>query len=725
VTRSLDAALVACAALALVGATVWAGAARPPALLVLAATGGVSLLVASARAQRRRLSVSLAPLALPPLAMAALCALQLVPLPPLLVRALAPETARTTARVLGELGWRPLTADAAATAIELARLVGLAALALALGPLGVDRLRPRLRAVMLTALGALTAMGLFGAAGVAWPRALVPLSKTRAVLAFPLVNPNHAAALIAALLPTAIAAAVRASGGAALGLWLLVASANAALVGTASRAGCALGLAAQLAMLALFGRRGGRTRIAAVLLVATAAASVGAIAARTSDTGLEGRLAIVGDALPLVRDHAAVGVGRGAFDLVFPRYDAAAGEHRHAFVENEYVQAAADFGVPGALLILLAATAIARCFRGALANGRSGQAAAIGLLAIALHGLVDFSWEVGAVAAAACALGALAFPRAGRRLRPIAAAAIALAALAAVALAARVRTAVEDEAAVRAAPRAEVTAIAEAALRRHPADGFLADLAAERLGGDAHALAWAERALVLGPRDPLAHRAAARALARAGFRDQAAGELRVSLEEGGDLDLAASLRLALALFADDPPRLLRALPEPRRVLAELAAAQRWSTVDALAAGALADAPDDVSLLMWRLRAARARGEGTAAAALAMRLSALSPAPDDARLAADALAEVGHTSEAQALLTAAAARAPDDVELTLARARLATPADARALLDDVLARAIAASTKAVLHQGLAEAADRAGDIHTAARERAEAARLAQH
>src|SRR5262249_20741058 len=139
----------------------------------------------------------------------------------------------------------------------------------------------------------------------------------RAPAGFSLPNPNHAAALIAALAPTVMVAAARAMGPAAVGLWALVGGANVALAFTGSRAGILVGFAAEAATLVILVR----ARLVRVQAWAVGASTVLVVLAGTAlwtrfgESGPHGRLAIWRAALPLVGDHWLFGVGGGAFDL--------------------------------------------------------------------------------------------------------------------------------------------------------------------------------------------------------------------------------------------------------------------------------------------------------------------------------------------------------------------------------------------------------------------------
>src|SRR5262249_26096099 len=101
----------------------------------------------------------------------------------------------------------------------------------------------------------------------------------------------------------------------------------------------------------------------------------------------------------LIDDAPWVGVGRGAFEPAFTRVHPASAFATYAGLENEYLQAVVDWGVPGALLLALglvwlAVMALRRWRHGPLAAGALGAFAVV-----ALQSNVDFGVEFFGVAA--------------------------------------------------------------------------------------------------------------------------------------------------------------------------------------------------------------------------------------------------------------------------------------------------------------------------------------
>ena len=794
-------------AAALIGAPAWGGTTRPPATLVLAALCAVAGAAATwLRWRDPDRPCPLPPLAAPLLVLAAACALQLVPLPPSLRSVLSPNEAHVSAAVLKGLEagapgpwpwpwpWRPLSADVAATLHQCARLLGLAALTLGLARVHGESGRRSVRRALAASLLVVLLLALAATLHLPVPSWIVSAPTTRALALFPFVNPNHAAAFIAMLLPLLIAMAARPDSP-TLGPVALVLAGNLALLATLSRAGIALGVGAQALMLWLVlfrpaQRRDRRTRrrmqrlvlaagvaltVAAVPIAGRLAERLGAGAAdRSGSAGLpsspglavpvgdpfsHGRLQAARDALSLLGDHALAGVGRGAFGYVFTRYNRAGAQLRYDFVENEYLQLPVDVGVPAAMAVLgallWAARRAARAFEAA---SERAQAAAIGIGVAALHSAVDFSVESGGVAVVVCALAALAFPTVRREAEgaPKARAwttawglvPLATVALLVVAASPMGRTADEDVLALRSAEQdpartaAELDDLTVAAFRRHPSDALIAEVAARRLlaADDARCFDWLERALLLAPRDVVAHRLTAWALSASHLDDQAAGELYTALVDAGSADLAPLCADAVRLFGSDAhaEQLVAALPPgpnlSRCVLDELAARHAWRLVERVGRGMLERDPDDIDVLRRLVTAGLEAGSfslpSTAGvlAARARHLAELDRSAPTTDLAARALTAAGDRDGGMAVLDAALRRGPaTDLALTLSRLCLegGDTSRAAAALDEALARAVDVHDKRRLHLALAEVQERRGNATRALWERSEAARLADY
>lgn len=718
-----------------------AGSARALPALVLAGLGALALvctLLARAAAP-----LPPAPLALP-LAMAAILAVaQLVPLPPSLQMAIDPAEARVHARVLKGLVasgvWMPLTHDAAATLLAATRLAGLMSLALALA----WAVRAGARKLLVTAL----AVGL--AAAAAAPVASIagvdlPLPAPHRALVLSFANANHAAALCALLLPLVLTATAERRGHPA---WLALAVAgNLLLVGTLSRAGIALGLAAQAVALVCSARDGVSKRGVAAAGAAVSLALVGALAAgapvlarysslaAATQAGHVDRLAIARDAWRLVADHPLSGVGAGSFGIAFPRVSLLSGRMHVAFAEDEYLQVVAERGLVGAALLAVALViAIVAAWRWRRATSL-GRAAAIGLAAVAAHNVIDFSWESGAVAVASCAVAALVSRPRGSLPAPVGWSVVGGTGVLLLLAASPIGTSAEQDEARAAAALVDdpsrAPSVIAGAFRRHPDDALLADTAADALfrARSAEGLTWIERALVLRPHDPLAHILAARAFALCGRRAQAADELAAAFADEPSFYIPELATTAVEILGSDAALLARAASTPaatRAIAARLGAEERWPALLAVATHGLTLAPDDVALAQYAVEAALALGPDALRSAPVARVAAdAERAPWSALLAARALFALGHRIDASELLARAAARAGDaQVAAQLAAWTADDPERARAVLEQAAAHAQGPEEAAVITRALARLDERSGRPHRARVEGARALRLA--
>ncbi len=794
-----------------------AGTAERPYTLYVAALGALMGLWAAVRAWQRseRLVASWFAAALAAAITATL--LQCVPLPAALRSVLAPGSDALLRSLLGSLPGAavdalPLSVDATASAHEAVRLGGYLSLLLALGTLRARRGSSLRLGWMIVASASLVAgLGALAALGVPLPRlCAVPAGgATRALLPAAFYNSNHMAALLGA-------GATVTAGGALqterlsqrLLCAALLALQNLALLGTLSRAGIVVGILGQL--LVLGSGRGGawRTvswRSAALLGVPLLGAAVLLAENPAWFDGLRLRFAALSkaalladgskvrawlDALPLLGGHWALGVGRGAFEDAFASYHRLAGATRFVYLENQWLQALLDFGVPvglglGGLLALGlrdAAGALRRPIRelgqrrsdhssatgerdraaaepplapvGSPADPAGGRlplrlAALVAFIGLLLHDTVDFSLEVGGVAAAAIALVAL-IEQPRFTVAPGWGIGLALATLlGAAAVAGFCPSHEEDGARLRQLAQnpehtaAAVVAAGTQAARRHPLDSYLYAIVAARLGHERldEAVPWINRALAANPRDLLARRTSAQVLFAAGHREQALRTLALAIADADRAQRQWLLQTALQA-ARTPAELVAALPdasddlpaslEAKEVAEELLAllgdagggsGPPWPLVRAVAEWGRARGA--TTALFWLGRAALAQRDAAAAAGLLVELQRAGASP---LLLADLLAlliDAGALDAAEHLLgTALADERSAEVLLSAARlhelrGRLSA---ARALLDTAQSQAATAALRARVHEVRAELETRAGNLYRAQLEREAAQHL---
>lgn len=554
----LVAIAVAWSCLAVGGAPRWAA--------VIAAALGLASAIPYVTS--RRTSSRPSPMLLPLALMAALTALQLLPLPEGLAEQLAPAKlalVRGNHAAWGDEAptWVMASMDPPATLVELAKLLGYLALAWTCVRLAAERGTRR----WLVTIGAGTAVA---AAVVTLAHRFLDLHELyglyrpsmRLHIMGPLIGVNHLASLLTFAVPLAIALAVRARGAVRVG-W---GAAAFALVGvallTGSRGGMlglVVGLIVVATVLAVQRRAGddsGRhvpisVSVPAVALLIAAVALLGTVTADTAmreiaETSLdeihqpEGKAQLWVRTASLSAEHRWLGVGKGAFEAAYtPR--AATGAVSYSHAENGYLQALIDWGVPGAaaLLLLLGAAALAAARRWRAGPLEAGAMAALATLAV--HEIADFSIEMPGVAMTAIAASSILWParianlgkgaeraRTAPRNLVLTRVAVIAAAAVIVALAASPlgRGAEADAAEVLAAPPAERLAAARHAMERHPADHVLAGRAAEALlhRGDRRALDVIARALARSSQHAGLRRLAGRILSRTDHPEQAAVE---------------------------------------------------------------------------------------------------------------------------------------------------------------------------------------------------------
>jgi len=207
-----------------------------------------------------------------------------------------------------------------------------------------------------------------------------------------------------------------------LTLALLLAVGLAGLLASFSRAGITVGLLALALTVTLAGGSlRPRTRVAvASLLVLIALVPLGRLgpdrlARRFAESARSltepgGRERVWLDTAAMIADYPVSGTGFGTFAAAYPLYRSPEVRLYYVHAHNDPLQFLAEGGVCGSLALTLLAVPVA-CAMAAAFRGRLGATAvglAAGLLAILLHGLVDFGFHIPANAATAAILaGAL------------------------------------------------------------------------------------------------------------------------------------------------------------------------------------------------------------------------------------------------------------------------------------------------------------------------------
>ncbi len=227
----------------------------------------------------------------------------------------------------------------------------------------------------------------------------------------PFLSRNQYAAFIELVLPLALVRRTLASSAMAAAMY-------ASVIASASRAGAALVTAEVLLILALQFRRGlvrGRTLALVLALVAVATAVVGAGVLWNRWTEPQGyaiRWELLRSSLDMARERPAMGFGLGTWATAYPAYAYYDNGTFANQAHDDWVQWAAEGGLPFFLLMLLLALWSLRPALRSLWG--------LGILAVFLHALVDYPFQKPALAAFFFTLAGLlaAAPEASRKPHP-------------------------------------------------------------------------------------------------------------------------------------------------------------------------------------------------------------------------------------------------------------------------------------------------------------------
>jgi O-antigen ligase len=519
--------------------------------------------------------------------------LQLVPLPTSIISALDPVHAdlrASGARLAGTTVWHCISMDPPGTLRALAFFVTLLGFAL----LGL-RFSASDRGRYLIVAGVTVACGL--AAAVTGIHVLVSATSLYGIyepahaappILGPLLNPNHLGCLGAIGGTLGVGLTFQERQPAQLrALWLVIAlGCTLMVIGSGSRGatlGLGLGLFTTLSLLAgqyltLKGSRSRRRSLArdlpivAVILVGVAVAVFAAGGKvvddfdRTDLSDVEHPLSKFqawSSSLQLVEDSPWVGVGRGAVEPALTRVHPATAYASFSHLENEYLSAVVEWGIPAALLL---AAALGWCVVAGARRWRESALAASALGAIAavmFQSTVDFGIELLGIAVPCTLLAttllmvpfrSVANPTRTRALRIGLVIAVVGAALP---LLFSITTSVSEdhEAMADARSRDDVNA----AIQRHPLDYFGFATMGEVLlrTGNPDAVDFLNHALALHPTQPGLHRLAGRLLVANHRVEQAA--LEYSLAVQNSIAVKPVITEILAQLTD-PEMAARAIP---------------------------------------------------------------------------------------------------------------------------------------------------------------------
>jgi tetratricopeptide (TPR) repeat protein len=544
--------------------------------------------------------------ALVPLALSVYTLFQLLPLPMSVLAAIAPHNARVWAAALEPFGegapaWGTLTADRGATLIEALKWLTYSAVLVTAIAVGARRgVGWGARAVFLVSVVVASVTFVHGLIGAHRVYGLYePTFNAARWRVGPLLNPNNLAGYLNVGLLCGMGSMISRRPElprVALGLGV------ATLLGVVFLSGSRAGVVASVCGIALLAmaargihRSSGGSRRDTLLLASMigVAAGAGVLAwlgsTRDStnallDKNIE-KIQVLSYVKPLIRDHAFFGVGRGAFESVFPAYHVGPGNGVYAHAENFMVQWVADWGLPVGVAAI--ATFLWALNPRRLGANRSVTAAGMwaGLVALALQNLLDLGLEIPAIAIQLAACVGIAWgaarangeqeatssevsPWIGRFASAVALMAVILAAGVLVKSRysvgydrARVRGAVLAANLRNADDVAVVRDELHAAIQRHPAEPYF-----PRIGGliawtsgKGNPIPWIQRALERGPTIGSTHLEIGRILAQRGARNQAFFELRLATTYHPDLMRRTAPLVAKT--AGDLDDVLRATPE--------------------------------------------------------------------------------------------------------------------------------------------------------------------
>ena len=694
-----------------------------PLLLALATVGWVAV-GAGVGSKHRGLHLALLPAVL--LGLSLYTALQAVPLPAELLGAVSPRAQALRAFVQGDGGAGPLSYEPGATWREATKLVLYALVAqLALERARAHDIRDRVAIPLVAAgLAAAAVAVLHRVLGIERLFGLIDTITSPRQMLTTFVNPNHAAGFMVLTTLTAVGLAVDAKDTVRKVAFLAAAALAAAVSVLSLSKG---GIGALLFGLALFGlafawhrrrRRHGRSGyevrtnslpvVAVALLVPVAALlwrleDLVALLEPNGDgegLGLVEKAAALQDALPMIREHLAAGIERGAFVSVYTIYTSSSLQLTFAFPENIAAQMVGEWGlaVGGLALVALVTAVLARLLD---ARRPIRLAMLCGVAAVLIQNLVDFSLELpGMAVPVAAVLGAASAERKGTRRvsgrRPWVWAVIVIAPLWGALTCAMAFSAgdlprdldallAEIRQVLAKGPAPDAAAV-EARVARHPASALMAAQAAYleelRTPPDlAAALGYANRTLYLAPTYAGGHLVAGRLLIRAGARAQGFVELRRAWALSGADTLAQYVDHVLEL-ARTPEEVALAIPRRDPALdvldeREVARVAR-RLVERGRAGwgrrLLQDHVEIGTIPQSDLRQVAVAADATAAIDLALAVTErmLAERPDDHAtrlLAAQVAFRHGRREAARALLSGLDAAGSDRADLLSLRLRL--------------------------------------------------------
>ena len=583
---------------------------------------GMSIVAFVALLLRRRQNhapIKLFPLGLALLAVSALTLLQLLPIPGFVVRVLSPGAAELFDIVLsgtglwGEGNWRALSLDPPATAGELVKFVSYALIFIVIVNYFNRQHRARKLLKVISWSGFVVALtGLLSMlAGLNAIYGIHPVpSGTFFFSTF--VNSNHLAGFLGLCAPVSFGLALSSRHRQGRFLYGFAGVITAVGVFMSLSRGGIVAFLLGCVFLGIYAATRRVWKLRRVVLVQAIVAVVLSVAGYLAYSRIIAEMKTLGDieavrtgdkirawegALPMMRDHPVVGIGRGAYSTVYPRYKTVEPTDTYTHAENGVLQNMVEWGpIFGLLFMGVFVIVFLLALRRAKSSYAMGGCLAA-VFAVAIHNLVDFNLEVGGVALPfVVVLGIVSasrFSHAGvplpteTRLRLPVKLAIALVPVCVLAGAGcfmyarahqldRGTEALLAGAGPGGSEPCSDTILGEAScemLRHHPAD-YIAPLAVGKAYLDkrprklSRAVYWFSRAVYLNPGSAMIRRLTGRALYLAGSEEQALMEYRLGVE-CDPASLAPTVSEVLRLTGD-PDAAIRVVPEKPETRLQLA-----------------------------------------------------------------------------------------------------------------------------------------------------------
>ena len=560
--------------LSIAGAALAVGTVHTPTLCVVTLALAVAAALAWGGADAAAMRPSATLLLMTGLALTGYTALQCVPIPMALLRIVAPHNADIWSRALAPMhepgpSWPTLSLDPNATRVEV--LKGVAYLLAFTTSLRLVRRRGGISflstVLVVTGLALAIAAVLHPAFGAKKLYGFItPVGQIEERHLAPFLNPNNLAAYLNIAFCIAFATAIspdprfpRSLSG-SVALMLAVTQ-----VWVASRGGVATMVLGAAAVVVLSRPRslagtGPRLGLSLGLLVALAGGAflvgIGVMdkTSRLLTTDVRFKREVIHDAARMIPTYPIFGIGRGAFESVFPAFRHSIWIRTFSHPENVVLQWTVEWGLPVALAAFVAVGFALRP-RTVLARSAAAVGPWAAILAVVTQNLVDLGTELpglmlAVVVCAAIVTGGTAGRRASWRVEGWADAPTLVAATGIVAAVGAVlvpylgldgelfadETALFSAAKERTTTADEMRLLARASMLRHPAEPYLPFIVGWRAESarDDDPMPWLEATLERAPIYPAAHRVLADLLARR-HPAQARLEYRLTLEQSPDL----------------------------------------------------------------------------------------------------------------------------------------------------------------------------------------------